>query len=94
MYHDQGLIPAKMGGIGGAANVTLGLPYVRSSVDHGTAFDRAWKRGKLSPDASGLVKATRVAVDLASRAKGGDWTGHGLIRLEPYQAGDRIALTT
>jgi len=76
MYHDQGLIPAKMGGIGGAANVTLGLPYVRSSVDHGTAFDRAWKRGKLSPDPSGLVMATRVAVDLAARAKGRrlDWT--------------------
>jgi len=75
MYHDQGLIPAKMGGIGGAANVTLGLPYVRSSVDHGTAFDRAWKRGKLSPDPSGLVMATRVAVDLAARAKGRrlDW---------------------
>lgn len=76
MYHDQGLIPAKMGGIGSAANVTLGLPYVRTSVDHGTAFDRAWKRGKLSPDPSGLVMATRVAVDLAARAKGRrlDWT--------------------
>lgn len=68
MYHDQGLIPAKMGGIGGAANVTLGLPYVRSSVDHGTAFDRAWKRGARRPDPSGLVMAARVGIDLARRA--------------------------
>jgi 4-hydroxythreonine-4-phosphate dehydrogenase len=70
MYHDQGLIPAKMEGIGGAANVTLGLPFLRSSVDHGTAFDRAWKGGSRSPDPSGLVKAARVAIDLASRTGG------------------------
>ncbi len=70
MYHDQGLIPAKMEGIGGAANVTLGLPFVRSSVDHGTAFDRAWKGGARAPDPSGLVKAARVAIDLASRTGG------------------------
>ena len=69
MYHDQGLIPAKMGGIGGAANVTLGLPYVRSSVDHGTAFDRAWKTGGLRPDPSGLVMASRVGIDLTGRAR-------------------------
>jgi len=69
MYHDQGLIPAKSGGIGGAANVTLGLPFVRSSVDHGTAFDRAWKGGTRAPDAAGLVTAIRVGADLARRAK-------------------------
>jgi 4-hydroxythreonine-4-phosphate dehydrogenase len=76
MYHDQGLIPAKMGGIGGAANVTLGLPYVRSSVDHGTAFDRAWKRSGRAPDPAGLLMAARVAIDLATRAKTRplDWT--------------------
>jgi 4-hydroxythreonine-4-phosphate dehydrogenase len=68
MYHDQGLIPAKMGGIGGAANVTLGLPYVRSSVDHGTAFDRAWRRRAAGPDPAGLVTAARVGIDLATRA--------------------------
>jgi 4-hydroxythreonine-4-phosphate dehydrogenase len=68
MYHDQGLIPAKMGGIGGAANVTLGLPYIRTSVDHGTAFDRAWKGGARRPDPSGLVTASRVAIDLVRRA--------------------------
>ena len=70
MYHDQGLIPAKMDGIGGAANVTLGLPFIRTSVDHGTAFDRAWKGGSRSPDPAGLVKAARVAVDLAARTGG------------------------
>jgi 4-hydroxythreonine-4-phosphate dehydrogenase len=69
MYHDQGLIPAKMGGIGGAANVTLGLPFIRASVDHGTAYDRAWKRGG-RPDPAGLIKAARVAVDLAARSRG------------------------
>ena len=69
MYHDQGLIPAKSGGIGGAANVTLGLPFVRSSVDHGTAFDRAWKGGARAPDSSGLETAIRVGADLALRGK-------------------------
>jgi 4-hydroxythreonine-4-phosphate dehydrogenase len=68
MYHDQGLIAAKSGGIGGAANVTLGLPFVRSSVDHGTAFDRAWKGGRHAPDPAGLMTAIKVGADLASRA--------------------------
>jgi 4-hydroxythreonine-4-phosphate dehydrogenase len=76
MYHDQGLIPAKADGIGGAANVTLGLPYIRTSVDHGTAFDRAWKRGARRPDPAGLRTATRVGIDLARRAgrEPLDWT--------------------
>ncbi len=68
MYHDQGLIAAKSGGIGGAANVTLGLPFIRSSVDHGTAFDRAWKGGARAPDPAGLATAIRVGADLARRA--------------------------
>lgn len=68
MYHDQGLIAAKSDGIGGAANVTLGLPFVRSSVDHGTAFDRAWRGGARAPDPSGLATAVRVGADLALRA--------------------------
>jgi len=68
MYHDQGLIAAKRDGIGGAANVTLGLPFVRSSVDHGTAFDRAWKGGAKRPDPAGLATAVRVGADLANRA--------------------------
>jgi 4-hydroxythreonine-4-phosphate dehydrogenase len=69
MYHDQGLIPAKSAGIGGAANVTLGLPFVRSSVDHGTAFDRAWKGGARAPDPAGLETAIRVGADLALRGR-------------------------
>lgn len=71
MYHDQGLIPAKAGGVGGAANVTLGLPFVRASVDHGTAFDRAWAPGRSAarrPDPAGLATAIRVGADLAIRA--------------------------
>jgi len=68
MYHDQGLIAAKSGGIGGAANVTLGLPFVRSSVDHGTAYDRAWRGGSRAPDPAGLATAVRVGADLALRA--------------------------
>lgn len=71
MYHDQGLIPTKADGVGGAANVTLGLPFVRSSVDHGTAFDRAWKVSRSAanrPDPAGLATAIRVGADLALRA--------------------------
>jgi 4-hydroxythreonine-4-phosphate dehydrogenase len=45
MYHDQGLAPIKLVGFGEAANVTLGLPFIRTSVDHGTAFDLAAKGG-------------------------------------------------
>ena len=45
-YHDQGLIPVKMAAFGRAVNVTLGLPIIRTSVDHGTAFDIA---GRGSP---------------------------------------------
>ena len=76
MYHDQGLIAAKRDGVGGAANVTLGLPFVRSSVDHGTAFDRAWRGGARAPDPSGLAVAVRVGADLATRAgrKRLEWT--------------------
>jgi 4-hydroxythreonine-4-phosphate dehydrogenase len=43
MYHDQGHIPMKLLDFRGGVNVTLGLPIVRTSVDHGTAFDIAWK---------------------------------------------------
>ena len=43
MYHDQGLIPLKMLAFDSAVNVTLGLPIIRTSVDHGTALDIAWK---------------------------------------------------
>jgi 4-hydroxythreonine-4-phosphate dehydrogenase len=61
-YHDQGLIPVKLLAFGRAVNVTLGLPIVRTSVDHGTAFDIA---GRGVADASSLVEAIRLAATLA-----------------------------
>jgi 4-hydroxythreonine-4-phosphate dehydrogenase len=61
MYHDQGLIPVKYLGVGKGVNVTLGLPFVRTSPDHGTAFDIA---GSGRADASGLLEAVRMAKSL------------------------------
>jgi 4-hydroxythreonine-4-phosphate dehydrogenase len=61
-YHDQGLIPVKLLAFGQAVNVTLGLPIVRTSVDHGTAFDIA---GKGIADPSSLITATLLAARLA-----------------------------
>jgi 4-hydroxythreonine-4-phosphate dehydrogenase len=57
-YHDQALIPVKLLAFGRAVNVTLGLPFVRTSVDHGTAFDIA---GKGVADASSMVEAVLLA---------------------------------
>jgi 4-hydroxythreonine-4-phosphate dehydrogenase len=64
-YHDQGLIPVKLAAFGRAVNVTLGLPIVRTSVDHGTAFDIA---GRGIADPSSLVHAVLLAASLASAA--------------------------
>jgi 4-hydroxythreonine-4-phosphate dehydrogenase len=64
-YHDQGLIPVKLLAFGRSVNVTLGLPIVRTSVDHGTAFDIA---GRDVADASSMVEATLLAARLASNA--------------------------
>ena len=61
-YHDQGLIPVKMAAFGRAVNVTLGLPIIRTSVDHGTAFDIA---GRDVADPSSLIEAVKLAVRLA-----------------------------
>lgn len=58
MYHDQGLIPMKYLGVDKGVNVTLGLPLVRTSPDHGTAFDIA---GQGVADASSLIEAVRMA---------------------------------
>lgn len=62
-YHDQGLIPVKMAAFGRAVNVTIGLPIVRTSVDHGTAFDIA---GKGVADPSSMIAAVRLAARLAA----------------------------
>ena len=61
-YHDQGLIPVKLLAFGQAVNVTLGLPIIRTSVDHGTAFDIA---GKGIADPSSMITATLLAARLA-----------------------------
>jgi 4-hydroxythreonine-4-phosphate dehydrogenase len=67
-YHDQGLIPIKMVAFGRAVNVTIGLPIVRTSVDHGTAFDIA---GRGLADPGSLIEAIRLAARLAQGRRGG-----------------------
>lgn len=66
MYHDQGLIPLKMLSFGKAVNVTVGLPIIRTSVDHGTAYDIA---GKGRADPSSLIEALRLAAKLVKTKK-------------------------
>jgi 4-hydroxythreonine-4-phosphate dehydrogenase len=65
MYHDQGLPVLKHAGFGNAVNITLGLPIIRTSVDHGTALDLA---GTGRADAGSLIVATRLAREFASHA--------------------------
>ncbi len=62
MYHDQGLIPLKMSGFGKAVNVTWGLPFIRTSPGHGTAYELAGK-GEADPDS--MKEAIKLAVKLA-----------------------------
>jgi 4-hydroxythreonine-4-phosphate dehydrogenase len=62
-YHDQGLVPIKMVAFGQAVNVTLGLPIIRTSVDHGTAFDIA---GQGVADPGSLIEAVLLAARLAA----------------------------
>ena len=77
MYHDQGLIPLKLHAFHEGVNVTLGLPFPRTSPDHGTAFEIAG-RDRARPDS--MIAAIRLAVELAqadaparsSRAKSRD----------------------
>lgn len=64
-YHDQAMIPVKCLSFGEAVNVTLGLPFIRTSVDHGTAFDIA---GKGLAEHSSMLAAIRLAAELSSRA--------------------------
>jgi len=61
MYHDQATIPMKLIGFGEAVNVTLGLPIIRTSVDHGTGYDIA---GRGEADARGMKSAIDLAVRL------------------------------
>jgi 4-hydroxythreonine-4-phosphate dehydrogenase len=64
MYHDQATIPMKVLSFGDAVNVTMGLRIVRTSVDHGTAYDIAWQ-GKADP--SGMLAAIDLANALSMR---------------------------
>jgi len=66
MYHDQGLPVIKHAGFDRAVNITLGLPIVRTSVDHGTALDLA---GTGRADASSLLAAIEAAVAIAQRPR-------------------------
>jgi 4-hydroxythreonine-4-phosphate dehydrogenase len=67
MYHDQALIPIKTIAFDSAVNVTLGLPFIRTSPDHGTAYDIAGT-GKASP--ASLIAALRLAARLANADAG------------------------
>ena len=67
-YHDQGLIPVKMAAFGKAVNVTLGLPIIRTSVDHGTAFDIA---GRGTADPGSMIEAVKLAARLAASKDAG-----------------------
>lgn len=71
LYHDQGLIPIKVLEPARAVNLTLGLPFIRTSPDHGTAFDKA---GLWKSDATNFLEATALAVRLAARAKRESWS--------------------
>ncbi len=66
MYHDQGLAPLKMLAFGNAVNVTVGLPIIRTSVDHGTAYDIA---GKGCADPASLFEAVKLAAKMAGFSK-------------------------
>jgi 4-hydroxythreonine-4-phosphate dehydrogenase len=66
MYHDQGLGPLKLLHFEDGVNVTLGIPIIRTSVDHGTAYDIAWKG---SASSESLVAAIEMAVEMAAKKK-------------------------
>jgi len=70
LYHDQGLIPIKVLEPSRAVNLTLGLPFIRTSPDHGTAFDKA---GKWIADPTNFLEATALAIRLAGRANHEPW---------------------
>lgn len=71
MYHDQALIPIKLLAFDEAVNLTLGLPIIRTSVDHGTAFDIA---GRNQADPGSMKSAIRLAIELSKKRR-----GHGLL---------------
>ena len=66
MYHDQGLIPLKLAAFGKSVNITVGLPIIRTSVDHGTAYDIV---GKNIADEGSLLEAIRLAAQFVARQR-------------------------
>ncbi len=66
MYHDQGLIPLKLAAFGQSVNITVGLPIIRTSVDHGTAYDIV---GKNIADEGSLLEAIRLAAQFVARQR-------------------------
>lgn len=66
MYHDQGLIPVKLLAFGGGVNVSIGLPFIRTSPDHGTAYDIA---GRGVADPGSFLEALRLAAEIAWRRR-------------------------
>ncbi len=70
MYHDQGLPVLKYKGFGSAVNITLGLPFIRTSVDHGTALELA---GKNTADPGSFLEAIRTAIELTNSSSLGDF---------------------
>jgi 4-hydroxythreonine-4-phosphate dehydrogenase len=73
MYHDQGLPVLKSVSFGQGINVTLGLPFPRTSVDHGTALDLAADAGRAkSADVGSLVAAVDLAIELATGSSGSE----------------------
>jgi 4-hydroxythreonine-4-phosphate dehydrogenase len=79
LYHDQGLIPIKLLEPARAVNLTLGLPFIRTSPDHGTAFDKA---GQWIAESQNFLEATALAVRLAGRAHHALWSA----RVTPPEA--------
>lgn len=73
MYHDQALIPLKTLDVDGGVNVTMGLPFVRTSPDHGTALDIA---GKGLADPGSLVAAIRMSIEIAAHRRSREGTGN------------------
>ena len=66
MFHDQGLPVLKYKGFGSSVNITLGLPFIRTSVDHGTALDLA---GTGEADSGSMIEAIKSAIELANSSK-------------------------
>ena len=76
MYHDQALIPLKLLHFDSAVNITLGLPFIRTSVDHGVAYDLA---GRGSASSRSLEEAIRLAAEMAlSKLKRGAGNSQGM----------------